>query len=481
MPRVYANDRSSGVAKGLLVLLAFSAVAAGFFSHTPTPSPTRYPWRSHSPSPSPSTSPSAPTYPLLNVFDFGAVGDGVHNDTDAIQGALDACTKFDGCTVWLPFNGTYLCYPISISSDNTDLKIDGEVLLPLYSDAEKYWYQNEHGYRPWLVLNNDFKAMDSVPNWDDQPTIFNITIRGFGRINGQGGSGWWTEDHNSDRPFLLYLSNAQNITLQDLTLYEAPYMHVIPYKVDGMDVHNVTIMTDAISPNTDGIDPTFSNNIHIHNTTISNGDDCIAVKTNSTNILVENCTFYFGHGASIGSTAGFSSNITFRNIVFYNTSYGARVKSRNYDTGAIYNVTYDNLELHYVRTAVQITQFYKPSNDPEANNTITDISISNMIAYDTTDETFYFNCSDNYPCVNIRLHNITSVSPLNPKKYLDSCVSFHASVSRIEPPINGTVKGALNCEPINPEYLDHFEGTIRTLTKTDDIADERNRITLVQH
>jgi len=61
------------------------------------------------------------------VFDFGAVGDGVHNDTDAIQATLDACRKFGGCTVWLPDNGTFLCYPISISSDNTELKIDGEV------------------------------------------------------------------------------------------------------------------------------------------------------------------------------------------------------------------------------------------------------------------------------------------------------------------------------------------------------------------
>jgi len=97
--------------------------------------------------------------------------------------------------------------------------------------------------------------------------VYNVTIRGHGRVNGQGGTGWWTQDHSQNRPFLFFLANAQDLTLMDLTLYEAPYMHVIPYHVDGMDVHNLTIMTDGISPNTDGIDPTFSTNIHIHNTT----------------------------------------------------------------------------------------------------------------------------------------------------------------------------------------------------------------------
>lgn len=44
---------------------------------------------------------------MLNVFDFGAVGDGKHDDTGAIQAALD---KAEGISeiVYVP-SGTYLC------------------------------------------------------------------------------------------------------------------------------------------------------------------------------------------------------------------------------------------------------------------------------------------------------------------------------------------------------------------------------------
>jgi len=77
--------------------------------------------------PTPPPPPSS-NYPILDVFQFGAVGDGVTNDTDAIQKALNACNA-TGCVVWLPSNGRFYSYPVSIVKDNTILQIDGEVSL----------------------------------------------------------------------------------------------------------------------------------------------------------------------------------------------------------------------------------------------------------------------------------------------------------------------------------------------------------------
>ena len=51
------------------------------------------------------------------------------------------------------------------------------------------------------------------------------------------------------------------------------------------------------------------------------GDDNIAIKNDTANVLIENCVFGNGHGASIGSVPdtngvmGYVTNITFRNLI----------------------------------------------------------------------------------------------------------------------------------------------------------------------
>src|SRR4051812_21368758 len=64
----------------------------------------------------------------------------------------------------------------------------------------------------------------------------------------------------------------------------------------------------------DGIDPSGANNVYIHDCIIENGDDNVAVKANSSNVLVERCSFIGGRGATIGSVQyvrAFTSAILF--------------------------------------------------------------------------------------------------------------------------------------------------------------------------
>jgi|EP01043_Picozoa_sp_COSAG02_P050731 polygalacturonase len=94
--------------------------------------------------------------------------------------------------------------------------------------------------------------------------------------------------------------------------------------------------------NTDGIDPGGgSSEIHIHDVSIHNGDDSVAVKPHgegedsgcTRNILVENCRFEKGHGCSIGSVGkGCVENVLFRNITMKSQENGCRVKT--YSEGA---------------------------------------------------------------------------------------------------------------------------------------------------
>ena len=66
---------------------------------------------------------------VVNVLDFGAVGDGVTNDTAAIQAAVDSLT-YGGGTVFLP-DGTYLVDTIVFPYDNGPANTEPDTTINL--------------------------------------------------------------------------------------------------------------------------------------------------------------------------------------------------------------------------------------------------------------------------------------------------------------------------------------------------------------
>ena len=64
---------------------------------------------------------------VVNVLDFGAVGDGVVDDTAAIQAAIDSLTS--GGTVFFP-TGTYFCNTgLTVADNNMVLDFAGGAAL----------------------------------------------------------------------------------------------------------------------------------------------------------------------------------------------------------------------------------------------------------------------------------------------------------------------------------------------------------------
>ena len=71
---------------------------------------------------------------VFSVYDFGARGDGKHNDTSAIQLALNAAAAAGGGVAHLPHNGTYLTggglNALGHVYDGVTLRVDGAVTVP---------------------------------------------------------------------------------------------------------------------------------------------------------------------------------------------------------------------------------------------------------------------------------------------------------------------------------------------------------------
>jgi len=111
---------------------------------------------------------------------------------------------------------------------------------------------------------------------------------------------------------------------------------------DSKDSHDTIDMTAF---NTDGFDVT-GNNVHIHDCTVWNQDDTIAVKDGSANMLFERINAS-GIGLTIGSIgASIVNNITFRDCYMHHTYKGIYMKFRAVDhagAGVISNVLYENI------------------------------------------------------------------------------------------------------------------------------------------
>ncbi len=130
---------------------------------------------------------------LLDVSEFGAAGDGIHDDTAAIQAAISACPA--GGTVYIPA-GKYRCAPIFLKSCIT-VYIDTGAEIVGETDRDKY------PKLPGMVTCQDEVHEISFASWEGNPltsyaSLFtaidakDIDIIGRGTINGNADNGdWW--------------------------------------------------------------------------------------------------------------------------------------------------------------------------------------------------------------------------------------------------------------------------------------------------
>ena len=131
----------------------------------------------------------------INVKDFGAKGDGVHDDTKAIRAALDFLPE--GGRLYFP-EGTYLTFPQAIRSHMTIEFAKGAVLL---GSPERARYQVIPGEVHDVEGGDDliFGAFEGEIREMYQSLLGaayaeDITIIGPGTVDGNAGAGdFWTK------------------------------------------------------------------------------------------------------------------------------------------------------------------------------------------------------------------------------------------------------------------------------------------------
>lgn len=325
----------------------------------------------------------------LNVRDFGAFGDGTHDDTAAIQAAILCCPKES--RVLVP-TGKYLVSPLFLKS-HLRLEIQKGAQLRLHPARE------ESPILPGMIPSWDEKSEYNLGTWEGNPLSMHaalltavdahdIEVYGEGVLDGQAAKGdWWLEPKvkksGAWRGRMVFLNRCQNVTLQGLTITNSPSWNVHPYFSKDLVLLDLSIQSPSDSPNTDGINPESCRDVLISGARLSVGDDCIAIKsgkiymgatykTPTERVTISHCLMENGHGGvTIGSEmAGGVRDILVTDCRMLRTDRALRIKTRRGrgKQGVIDRIHFENVKMIDIPVPIAINSFYHCDPDGHAKN-----------------------------------------------------------------------------------------------------------------
>lgn len=314
----------------------------------------------------------------LNVMDFNAKGDGVSNDSLAIQTAILSAPKH--ARVLIPA-GIYLV---------TSLILKDNIFIELEEGATLIGNTNRNDYPVLPNVLIDANGNDYIlGTWEGQPEesfasiitgIYNENVKIYGKgiidYNSME-SDWWIEHRVkriARRPKGIFLNKCNNIQIQGISVKNTPSWNLHPYFSTNIRFIDMYLNSPIDSPTTDGIDPESCNGVDIIGVLISVGDDCIAIKsgtfemgmkyqTPSENITIRNCYMKDGHGGVVlgSEMSGGVKSLNVTQCIFDTTDRGLRVKTRRGrgKYAIIDGVSFSNILMKNVKVPFVIDSFYK--------------------------------------------------------------------------------------------------------------------------
>ena len=322
----------------------------------------------------------------INVRDFGAKGDGVTDDTAAIQTAIHFLPG--GGRLYFP-EGVYSVLPLSLKSHITLELSEHAVLL---GSTRRENYQVLPGSVPDLdggcdIVLGAFEG-EEKPMYEALITAEyaeDITIVGRGAIDGNAQNGdWWKVFHQDPvaRPRLVFFNRCKNITMHGVKARNSASWQLHPFFSDNLRFLDVSVSAPKVSPNTDALDPESCDGVEIIGCRFSVGDDCIAIKSGKINMArkyrrpasshtIRNCLMENGHGAiTLGSEASAGvRELDVSQCLFFKTDRGLRIKSRRGrgKYSRIDDVTFENIKMDGVLVPIVINSWYN-CVDPDGNS-----------------------------------------------------------------------------------------------------------------
>ncbi|KAL8137918.1 hypothetical protein V2J09_003919 [Rumex salicifolius] len=390
---------------------------------------------------------------LVNVDSFGAVGDGVSDDTQAFKSAWNQACSTRRSVLLVPEGRTYLVNATRFQgpcAKSLSIRIDGTIVAP---DEPANW--DPKLARIWLNFHN----------------LTGVSFRGRGVIDGSGGK-WWAASCKKNKsnpckgaPTALTISSSSAIKVQGLTIQNSQQMHFVITRSDSIRVSNVQVSAPEESPNTDGIHISESSNVVLQNCKIGTGDDCVSIVNASSNIKMKTIYCGPGHGISIGSLGKDNSTAIVTNVILSgafirDAMNGVRIKTWQGGSGYVKAVRFENVRMESVANPIIIDQFYCDSPKTCLNQTsavaISQIMYRNISGTTKSKQAMKFACSDTVPCSNIILDNVSlEKEDGTAEVYCNSVTGIGKGV--INPSADCLTSTDKDCEPKAEQIQDSVE------------------------
>lgn len=228
--------------------------------------------------------------PAFNVKDFGAMGDGRHIDSPAINAAIERAASLGGGTVVLP-QGTYLCYSVHLQS-NITLRFEKGAVMKAAPVTETAGYDEAEP--------NDSHYQDfGHSHWHNSliwgENLHNVCLEGEGLIDGTG-----VLSRGESRTVGMKVANkalamrdCRQVTIRDLKFLSCGHFALLLTGVDDLLIENVTADT-----NRDGFDIDCCERVTVRNCRVNTpNDDAIVLKCSyalgrakpTEHVVVEDC------------------------------------------------------------------------------------------------------------------------------------------------------------------------------------------------
>ena len=339
-----------------------------------------------------------------DVRTFGAVGDGVTLDTQAIQKTVDACADAGGGQVYLQ-GGTFLSGTIRLKS-NVALHVEaGATLLGSTNIAD---YPDITPDIIYLYRARFTKYLIYAEKAE------NIGISGRGLINGQGEHFPYRRDDDKGRPYILRFSECKNVRVENVTFRNSARWLSHYLACENVTISGISI-DSKIRENRDGIDIDSCTDVRISNCRIDTGDDAIVLKATTNRpckrVTVNNCILSsMASALKMGteSNGGFE-DIAVTNCVIHDTGYSG-IAVEMVDGGALDRVTISNVTMKNVKAPifVRLGNRARPIPDlpPPGMGSLRNVIISNVQATGADTMGCSITGIPGFPVENVTLSNI---------------------------------------------------------------------------
>lgn len=362
---------------------------------------------------------------LLTLADFGAVGDGIANDTQAFLDAWAAAcggTSSDKANLNDPSSDTYLNVPAGKSYQIWPLTLAG----PCRGEIK-------------LLISGNIVAPENPDDWQGSDGgqwlhflgVKGLAISGGGIVDGRGQQWWARQTQNSSScesenctasqppaaaPKAVHFEDCKEITVMGITVQNSPREHLAFTRCSVVKANYLRVTAPVDSPGTVGALLVNSSDVRIMDDLFSVGGDCVSMVGRCRDVRLRAVSCGPGHGISIGGLGENGSlhkieKIKMDTLFFTNTKYGLRIKTHEDGCGFVRKVKFAHILMRNVSDPIVIDQHYSYSNQGTScefpNVTLVEkIEYNDITGTSATEQAVKFACSDTMPCRRLSMSGV---------------------------------------------------------------------------